>query len=244
MQLFIRHSIFLIIITFKGIFSFSQNSDSDFQNIIKISEEKYGVNDVLVNGKLYFPLHKDAEGHPYYPQNEFIPGKIYINNQVFSNIPIKYDIEQQKMIIKDYGNDKSLKLIVLNPSRIDSIIIDKRIFIPSNKISSSLVSKRYFELIWDSEFQFVIYHHSSFDSKLNRRNIIPGGYSAIYSDKIFIKNNKIIYINNKRTFFKLFKTKKKEVQDYFKSHNLKYKKANNLQLKQLMQYCYENALFY
>ncbi|MCD4693312.1 MAG: hypothetical protein K8R79_10385, partial [Calditrichales bacterium] len=168
-------------------------------------------------------------------------GKIYINSQVFVDIPVKYDIEQQKMIIKVCENDKSIKLIVLNPKRIDSINIDGRIFLPSEKNSLILPQKRYFERIWNKGFQFVIYHHISFDPKKNRRNITPGGFSAIYSDKIIIANKKIINVKSKRLFLKLFGSNKKKILEYMKSNNMRYRKANNSQLKQLMQYCYENA---
>ena len=239
MHLFIQYFLFPVIIITNCIFSFSQNSSC--QNIIQFAEEQYGVNDVLVNGKLYFPFHKDVEGHPYYPENSFVLGKIYINSQVFVDIPVKYDIEQQKMIIKVCENDKSIKLIVLNPKRIDSINIDGRIFLPSEKNSLILPQKRYFERIWNKGFQFVIYHHISFDPKKNRRNITPGGFSAIYSDKIIIANNKIINVKSKRLFLKLFGSNKKKILEYMKSNNMRYRKANNSQLKQLMQYCYENA---
>lgn len=241
MQLFIRYSLFLIFIASNYIYSFSQNTNSDCQNIIQFAEEQYGVNDVLVNGKLYFPLHKDVEGHPYYPKNEFILGKIYINSQVFVDIPVKYDIEQQKMIIKVNDKNKSIKLIVLNSKRIDSINIDGRIFLPSEKISDFLPQKRYFERIWNKGFQFVIYHHISFDPKKNRRNITPGGFFAIYSDKIIIANDKIINVKSKRSFLILFKSNKKEILIYMKLNNLKYRKADNSQLKQLMKFCYENV---
>ncbi len=239
MQLFIRYFLFPVIIITNCIFSFSQNSSC--QNIKQFAEKQYGVNDILVNGKLYFPLHNGVKGHPYYPENEFFFGKIYINRQVFVDIPVKYDIEQQKMIIKVCENDKSIKLIVLNPKRIDSINIDGRIFLPSEKISVILPQKRYFERIWNKGFQFVIYHHISFDPKKNRRNIIPGGFSAIYLDKIIIANNKIINVKSKRLFLKLFGTNKKEILEYMKLNNIRYRKANNSQLKHLMQYCYENA---
>ena len=111
----------------------------------------------------------------------------------------------------------------------------------SEKNSLILPQKRYFERIWNKGFQFVIYHHISFDPKKNRRNITPGGFSAIYSDKIIIANKKIINVKSKRLFLKLFGSNKKKILEYMKSNNMRYRKANNSQLKQLMQYCYENA---
>ena len=237
-----RILLFLLIFSLHHTIVYSQVNETNLQEIYNKAEHDYGPDDRLISGKLYFPLHKLQDEHPFFKSKSFFKATIYINENIYMNIPLKYDMEQQKMII-EVSNDNSVEIIEVIPERINSIVFDNKKFKFSTMISPLLEDENYYELFWEEGFIYIISRNLIFDPLKNRNEVISGGYKKLTINRYILTDNKIYTVNSKRSFLNLAKKKKKEIKKFMKENKIKYNKLSEKSHKSLMQFCYEKKVF-
>lgn len=223
----------LLIFLFSGLFS-----QTTQEEIHKYATEVYGIDDLLVNGSIYAPHHPVAFGSQYLEKSTFSKGNLNLVGREFHKVDLKFDIEQQKVILMGYIDSVNYKIIVLNDNYIkDFSIHDKHFVNISNYLNNKSV-KGFYELIYTGEFVFIKSYKKEFLGVYSNR--YPNGkYSKTYTEKFIIKNNIKYTIKNKKSIFSVFPEHKQEIKTYMKDNKIKLRKASNINLNNLMQYCDE-----
>lgn len=223
----------LLIFLFSGLFS-----QTTQEEIHKYATEVYGIDDLLVNGSIYAPLHPVAYGSQYLVKSTFSKGSLNLVGREYHEVDLKFDIEQQKVILMGYIDSVNYKVIVLNDNYIkDFSIHDKHFVNISNHLNNKSV-KGFYELIYTAEFVFIKSYKKEFLGVYSNR--YPNGkYSKTYTEKFIIKNNIKYTIKNKKSIFSVFPEHKQEIKTYMKDNKIKLRKASNINLNNLMQYCDE-----
>ena len=75
--------------------------------------EAYGSDYNLVNGIRYLNLHPQADGHPFMETDQYTRGRIQINDRVYTDAELKYDISNQQVILKYQLLSGSIEQIIL-----------------------------------------------------------------------------------------------------------------------------------
>jgi hypothetical protein len=214
---------------------FAQNATEQLR---QHTSEVYGIDDILVNGTTYRPLHPVASGNPFYGNGVFVKGQVDLKGRSFQDVLLKFDVEQQKLVLKLFIDAAKFELIALNNNYIKSFSLHDRYFININTIVKNNDFKGFYELIYHGGFLFVREY----------KKVFIGAYSdkypyGKYSDTkatnyLFIKGERF-KIAKKKDLFNIFPQHKVLIKKFMKEHKIKLRKSGNNKLNILMQYCDE-----
>ena len=102
--------------------------DSRLNELKSDFEIAYGLDENLINGFRYRDKYPDAEGHPFWGDNQFFEGAIVINDKEYNNVFLKYDIAGQNIILQYRNSVNGIEQIQLNNYDIKEFEIRGKLF--------------------------------------------------------------------------------------------------------------------
>lgn len=215
-----KNKIFILLFFYTSIF-FSQNEKtalSWFDNVI--GQKNVDINFGVVYEEKYRSLKED---YHFFINNEFNDATINYNNQFYYNVPVKYDLLNQELIVK-----------IPSPKGGDPIILQKE------KIDSFIIFNKFFENLSDYGFHEKLYAHNDF---ILYKKYFNTKTENFINDKIFYKfnveqnyllfyNGKFYSLNSKRDFREIFSDDKKTIRSYF-SKNRKNQNTDQFMIELL-----------
>ncbi len=172
----------------------------------------------LYNGVSYkeFIQHNNDEGQPYFETDQWVEGEIYYNGMRYENVPLLYDVVNDKVVIDHSGKleliSEKVKYFILNGHRFF------RLTIPN---TNSLIRTGFFELLYDGQSKLYAKWQKKRVEVIEVRDI-----QARYEDqnRIYIKKeNKFHVVKTKSSVLQVLEDKKAILQRYCKENHLKFK---------------------
>ncbi len=185
-----------------------------FGQIIANFSSKY---DLLINPNSRTYEYKDIEGSPYL-SNDFISGLIYLKDSTLFNLPLRYNVYEDKMEFQIKG----LSYSIGNPQILDKIVIGNLEYIFIDFIDKG----SYFELVETGKCLLIKKNIIDFKPAEGPKPIegkfIPASFvrkTDIYY--ILINKSKVFKINNIRSIIEAFKDQKQNIEDFIKKEKIK-----------------------
>ncbi|MCF8235100.1 MAG: hypothetical protein K9H13_04810 [Bacteroidales bacterium] len=214
----------------------SNRGDIPCQDLLTNIDEIYGSDIKLLNGEMYMPANTNAEGFPFLLQDEFIKGDLSIKDVFYRNVLIKYDLVADRIILHQNTIEGKPVTLLLNSAFVDSVYLGKLKFVNTKELIGKDTLKNFMEVIYDNGFKLVSTHEKSFIGTYN--NLTPNGsFSDANTTYYILQNNQLSKISNKRDLFRYFESNKKEIKKFLRGNDIKFRKATNRELKQLMNFC-------
>lgn len=193
----------------------------------------------LINGRLLMPSRLKTYGHPYLGEDMFLIGNLTINNSKFADIPMKYDILDQKVVIEFSYEGMVKRPLILNNEFIQSFTLNGKQFI---KKELPGMEERYLqEIAGDS-----IYCYYYFYKREEEKSEGPVLVRQIHPTKLsrYLKiSNEYFSFRSRRTFFRIFnKNDKLLIKKYMKSNKINMKSISDEEMRALLSFC-ENQLY-
>ncbi len=219
--------------------SYSQTSSENkvqLKQLMAFVETKYQLDDLLVNGSLYRPMHIRAKGSPYFlSDNLWKNGIFYIKGRQYSDQDILYNIATNQMVTKIYMPDGSAKNIIIENHFIDSVIIETHFFINIAPFTKNKLNEIY-EQAYNGNIKGLIKHVSTHKRIIT--NETPDGYYEEPEKIIFLlKDKEMFRISGKKSLLTHFSAKKKQITRYMRQQKIRLKKAEISELYNLFKYC-------
>lgn len=219
--------------------SFGQGSSkqitSQVEDILKEAEIFYGADDRLINGGYYFPEQALALGHPYYLTDDWVKTTLYVKGVTFDDVEIKYNIEDDILILKRQYDHGLIVQIILNNSLVDSLRINEHLFINSTPMLGPQ-SPGYLEFIQKGQFVSYLKHEIFYKDELTPQ--MPHGKYLDPKSILYIYNNKdFVRINDKKMLLDYFSPHKKEIRKFMRKNKIWFKRATKDQFIKLLNYC-------
>lgn len=222
-------SIFTILLLVNN--SYSQRAQ-DIDN--RIIDSILFTNDLLINGRYYFESNPNASGTSYFLSDDWQKGWLSLMGVKFENVEYKLDLIEDKLVLNNKKSNYNEIAIELNPVLVDSFKIEEHIFL-SNK--SLKLDRNFVELIYNSQQLELYKTHQKFFKKIYDSNTPYGQISEKISDKYLCMEDRLINVNKKRDLLETQpKAKRKKIKVFLNKNNIKYKRATNDELKQLMKF--------
>ena len=202
------------------------------------SQEKkdtlYGLNPFLYNGEIYSSIGTvNMSGNQYLISDEFVNGNLIINDQLYEDCLINYDIYKQHVLLKFKLNYRTI-IIKLSYEKLESFYFgDKYFEIIPNENSEKTVYQTYGSGQYKILYQWY---------KLLSLSHVAGTTNYVFSNPkkrmyLQIGNEKFRY-KNKRTFISLFNNNnKKPIKKFISKNKIKIKKATDAEVNLLINYC-------
>ncbi len=187
-----------------------------FDSVIDVS------NTNLLNGIEYKEKYKTLkDNNQYFLTKQFLPGYVVYNGQPYYDIPMKYDIFRNELIIKLVDKNDYFTIQLLK-DHIESFQVENHQFINSNQLKSITTSddnKDFYEVLFrNPNFSLFKKHIKNIQQRKNDQF----AYSEfIYRSNFLINySNEIFNIDSKKDIIRLFPEQKESINAFYKKNRV------------------------
>jgi hypothetical protein len=175
-------------------------------------------NSLLFNGTRPSENTKSNNGsHKYYLSPGYIPGNIVYSDQPFFNIPLKYDIYEDEIIINLTSGTKSsiIKLIKANVQRFN---LQNKQFIQLMDRDQKLIVNGFYEVLFESpELSLYKKHHKTKKERIVQKEV----YTDFKEEDLYLMQRlgKYHTISNKNDLIKIIPEQRSTINRLYKEND-------------------------
>jgi len=171
----------------------------------------------LFNGVEYLDENRTTrENHKFFKLPEFFIGTITYDGQSYSNIEMKYNIYDDKLIARLKAQDGSQYIVQLLNEKVKHFEIDNQLFVWVNgNTSEDKITNGFYErVLLNENFTLLKKHKKKKVKKLNKQNAF---YEFIdtRSKHLIQKDGKFLTISSKNDLMNLFPEQKKALKEFY-----------------------------
>ena len=197
-------------------FIIKNSSSQNLQEEIKWFDTFVGQNNLSINvGVKYKEKYRTFNGnHHFLIDGQLHEGTVNYDNSLYYNVPIKYDTLEDELIVGIHSYKENYPLI-LDKTKIRYFIISGKKIINNKDLG-------YLEVLEKRKNYTLLKKHY----KVSVKKIKGNSSFNFFKEKekyYLLHNTQINLIDTKKSIFKIFPNKKKEINSYFKSNRLKAK---------------------
>jgi hypothetical protein len=192
----------------------------------------FGTDQNLINGRKYTPAYPLAPGHPYLDEKDFFNGTVTINGILYSEVKLKYNIHEQRIILEYITQTGGIKHLVLNSHLIDQFTLSDKLF---KKVEINGQQPSFYQVI-------VVDDLSLFYLWKKKLVLNSGSASSYYK---YSDQNRTSYLfdgenfhefRNSKTFYSIIPSEiAKEMKMYIRKNRIDIKTAEDIRMIQLLE---------
>jgi hypothetical protein len=204
----IQARVISFLLTFHGLTSLGQGTDTLIVNASKTElrqayEQAFKFQSSLLSGKAYAAYEPVFEEHPYLANDDWFIGAIRYNGSLYQNVPLQFDIQNQKVLLEHPVSAKQIELV---KEKISSFTLDQRHFISlrDQDVTGLGESHGFYEVLVSGKVMLLCRRTKSLQQKSTAGRIHP-----IFNevDKFFLLHDKQIWsVSSKHSASKVFET--------------------------------------
>lgn len=226
-----------ILIFFNAFFTglAAQSPDSSGQNTLDLDnyiQEKYGLDQYLVNGVQYYNKYHRVHGSPFLKE-DFQPGAVTLSGIRYDQVRLNYDIYNQYLILEYTGQGKGKNRLIIPPVHTQAFQLGDSYF---EKLSPDRGEPLFYQIIRVDSLSFLI-HYSKL--LINNTNDLKNTGYFTESQKLYFFDYKgnVMSIKNRKSLIDLFpETYKKEIRKYMRVRMVSFRKATPGELRDLLNF--------
>lgn len=214
----------------------SVKDPADYNELYKFVIDKYGPDQVLVNGVVYTDIYWKKEGHQFLGEDRVYTGNLVFRGIEYEGLGMKYDICNQQLIV----------FIRNNP--LHQGFLPPHDFISAFSLEGRYFSKhdfqgepQYYQVVFDTDKLKCLYHWS----KQALETAGSENYKYFHYEFSDSKKRSFLYINGSfvpykknRSFIDLFpEDTRTGIGHFMKANRIKVNKSSDERMVELMTYC-------
>lgn len=228
-----RFSISLLLLMIGTTSTFSQ-IDTAFLAVAKKNLAGYYTNLIQDKSALYtgseykLPPQTDKE-YPYFIKSNVVmddeefwkTGNIIFNQELYTGVPILYDLVQDMVIIENWTGDP----IMLVKEKVSYFSVGTSEFVQiANASQVDLPRDGFYELLYDGVMRVVGRHNKTQQERIENRTLLT--YYTYKQRYYLLKNGKYYPISSKGDLFKLLADRKAELRNYVREQKISVSRKN------------------
>ncbi|WP_460919514.1 hypothetical protein [Pontibacter brevis] len=197
-------------------------------------EEAVGVQTHLYNGTEYVDHKKPhLEGDQFFVSKAVARGEIFYDGTWYAQVPLLYDLVTDEVIVPHNSSGLMMKLVT---SKIDTFQLHGHTYLHLRADSAVHIAPEpgFYDLRHNQDVQFLVRRTKQVQDRATQAGM-EGEFRAV--DKYYIrKENRYHQVSSKRSVYKVFKDKKRQLQKYAAAQRLKFRKQKEESILALVQY--------
>lgn len=187
--------------------------NTKFQQIVNTSAPLY-------NGSAYLKYWNKVIGHPYFDTDQFKSADITFQNFIYRDIPLKYDLVKNQLVI--LNATKEFEMAIIN-NYVSEFTINHHHFI---KITDSVheynPGQGFYELIYNGNSSILTKSYKRIEASLKAEDNTS---SFVQYDKFFVfAHNEYHEVKRVSDYFNLYNNQKDQLKKYMRKGKLNYAK--------------------
>jgi hypothetical protein len=184
-------------------------------------QEYVNVNAPLYNGTSYIKYWNKVIGHPYFISDQFQNADINYQNYYYYNIPLKYDLVKNQLVILNASKEFEMTLI---NDHISEFKISSHFFIKINIDSSHAYNPGpgFYELVYPGRSAVIIKYQKRVEASLKAEDNTSS--FAAYSNYYVFSKNEYHEISSISDFFNIHKDYRSVLKKYMRKEKSNFSK--------------------
>ncbi len=157
------------------------------------------------------------KGHPFFKSDKQQTGSVFYNGHLFTSVPLLYDMVQDQIVVTNPATGIQIRLVKEKVKRF-SIGSHNFKYLSFNDLA---VADGFYEVVYDNKVK-VFARRSKISQERTTDIGLEGKYAE--SNRYFVlKNNDYQEVSDRKTLLNCFEDKRKELKQYARNSNLKFK---------------------
>lgn len=212
----------------------STSSGPALQNTIDLYYTITGENAHLYSGSEYVRTNSTVIGHPYFDTTSLLNGSIYLSGTLYKNIPLLYDILHDDIIINKYNQNYFIRL---PGEKIDffSIATDTFVKVVPDSADKVLPGIGFYNRIYNGKTEVIVKRKKVLNEDPPANGVSQFHY--LQHNSYFVKKKNVYFqVSSRKSLFKLFDDKNKEIRKYLRKNKINFKEQPEYAILQASKY--------
>ena len=177
----------------------------------------------LFNGVEYVDYDLGFSGNPFFLDDYYAEGTIEYDGMVYHDIPLKYDVVEDKILVEYFNHAGNRKGLILEYEKVHAFTYEGHQFVKvhaNNPVGS--LKEGFYDVLLDDEISI----YASRKKQINKA--VKNGQLNIkfeVLDQFFVELDDNTYrVSNKSSLLQLFEDRKKQLKPYIKTNRLDLKR--------------------
>ena len=169
------------------------------RQIASLYDKSFGLQSPLISGRAYAEYEPQEDEHPFLDNDDWFMGSVLYNETRYENIPLQYDIQNQKLLLEHPVSAKKIELVT---EKISQFTLGTRLFIslPNWGVKSESERFGFYEVIVNGRAMLLCGRSKSLQQKTSAGRIHrlfqeTTKYFIFYDGEIHPVNSKKSTIN-------------------------------------------------
>lgn len=185
----------------------------------------------LYNGTDFKVYQSLKDEHPFLFSDDWITGTVQYDGNIYEDVPIQYDIQNDEVIIEYYNGIRSIRLI---KPKVQYFTLERDKFV---MLTDPQLSTGFYQVLYDGQTKVYARHSKTLQETISGREI-QHSFTERTKYYVFSKGSYHL-ITGKGAVLDVFKDKKKELNQFAKKNKLGFRKNKAAYITQLADY-YDN----
>ena len=195
-----------------------------YENVKQDFYKKIGAQSRLYNGMQYDAYDPHIKGNACYNDVDSLhAGSVFYDGYQYNNVKMLYDIYKDELVILIYN--QFMRISLISEKVRDFNLLDQHfIYVKNDQANSNSLKSGFYDELYGGKIQVLSKKTKSIQNSTDYTgNIIP--YYSPAKDYYLFKNGKYYTVNSEGAFIDALGDHKKEVKQFEKSNDIKFKKA-------------------
>ena len=214
----------------------SSSQQNALNNAVSVFHASLGNQSPLYNGPEYYYYDPTIKGNPYFMEvKTFTAGSVFYDGQLYTNVPMVYDLYLDRVALLHFNHYSKFALL---PGKLKSFdFLDHHfVYINADEIGTNTagIKTGNYDLLYKGKLQVLVKRSKSIQTTSGTSTVETYFTPAI--DYYLKKDNAYYSFSSQGSLLDILKDHKKELQQYIKSSQLKYKEAPEEAMVKIVSY--------
>jgi hypothetical protein len=172
----------------------------------------------LYNGSDYIMYRSIEDEHPYFPIDDWAFGTIVYDANFYENVPLMYDISQDKVLTEHVLNGSVMELI---GEKIERFTMQDQVFVRLGKDDEDKINEGFYEMLYPGLSKVYAKHE-----KVRQEYITAQQLFARFDAKtkyFILKNGTYFPVQSKSSVLRVFDDRKQDVKKFIAKNSVSFK---------------------
>jgi len=212
----------------------AQEAKEDRDALAGYISEKFGPDQELSRGYLFYNAYFQYKGDPYLPKDSFQKGSMVNNGITYQNISLKYDCYSQLLVLEYSESKGRYNQLSLNSTSISSFTLGKMAF---QRLSLAGSEATFYQVIRNEPLVcYIHWSRSAVDMDIFDRRYLYE-FSSPSAEFHLLYQEQLYSFSGKKSFVAIFpESLTKEIKRYLRENSFSFKKVQPGEIEGLLTY--------
>jgi hypothetical protein len=199
------------------------------------ANDAYGLDPLLYNGKFYtYNYPSSVKGTPFFNGLTFVQGSVQLRGVLYKNIPLKYDVVNQELVLQNKYAAAGEQHIVISEAWLESFNLEDKHF---ELIATGDTTKSIFQSLGTGPVK-ILYAWSKekkIDTQIGAKNF---QFTPLTKKLFLLKNEIPVRYKNNKSFIALFDPSiQTTIRNYIRQKHVNVRRSPDPVMTQLITFC-------